>query len=466
VLRATAVLEEAGIPAVPIFSSGFEAMARAVARGLGIAHVPVAVYQGVIPTDSDDEFERKMIEQVTPAVIASLTERTGHAADAETTAEPAMRDVAHTGDLDSVQEFFLRRGWSDGLPIIPPTEERVEAALRFTDRDPGEVIGSLAPEHREATVWNVAVNGVMAGCRPEYLPVLLAIVEVLADPQFRIEDAGSTPGWEPLVVISGPLVTELDFNFGTGALRAGRQANTSIGRFVRLYMRNVAGLRIPPSETDQGALGYTFNVVLAEDEDAVTGVGWPPYRVDKGFALDESAVTVRSVVTIGSPIYSAGSRASDHLATLAEFSALAMGPWFYLGLMFSSWHPLLVLNPSIARAIAEDGAGKDAIRQYLFDNVKTTAAALERCAHQVGHTDFDLQALVAEGHAPAEFAESGDPERLVRMALDPECLDVVVAGSPARNQSRMYVQNHAQGVPTSRRVELPANWADLLAGGR
>jgi hypothetical protein len=464
VLRATAVLEGAGILAVPIFSSGFVPMARAVARGLGIAHVPVAVYPGVIPTDSDLDFERKMIEQVTPTVVASLTERAAHGASGEATAEPRMHDVVHAGDLDSVQEFFVSREWSDGLPIIPPTRERVEAALQFTDREPGEVIGLLAPEHREATVWNVAVNGVMAGCRPEYLPVLLAIVEVLADPQFRIEDAGSTPGWEPLVVISGPLVNELDFNFGTGALRAGRQANTSIGRFVRLYMRNIAGLRIPPSETDQGAIGYSFNVALAEDEGAVREIGWPPYRVDKGFSPDESAVTVRSVVTISSPIYSAGSRARDHLATLAEFAGLAMGPWFYLGLMFNSWHPLLVLNPSVARAIAEDEADKDAIRQYLFDNVKTTAAALERCAHQVGHTDFDLQQLVREGHVPAEFAASGDPERLVRMALDPACLDIVVAGSPARNQSRMYVQNHAQGVPTSRRVELPTNWSELLKG--
>jgi len=309
VLRATAVLEAAGIPAVPIVSSGFDAMSRAVSRGLGIADVPIAVYPGVIPTDSAEVLEAKVREHLAPAVIASLTERSVSQGRSEA-AEPVPHEIVHSGDLESVQEYFTARGWTDGLPIIPPTKARVEQALRYSSRDPDEVIGVLAPEFRESTVWNVAVNGVMAGCRPEYFPVLLAIADALADPQFRIQDAGSTPAWEPLVTISGPLVKELDFNCGTGAMRVGRQANSSIGRFVRLYFRNLAGLRIPPSDSDQGAVGYSFNVVMAEDDDAVTGIGWPSYREDKGFAREDSIVTVRSVVTISAPIYSGGSTAA------------------------------------------------------------------------------------------------------------------------------------------------------------
>jgi len=176
-------------------------MSRAVSRGLGIADVPIAVYPGVIPTDSEAVLEQKVREHLAPAVIASLTERAVAAKKIET-AEPVPHEIVHSGDLESVQEFFSARGWTDGLPIIPPTRQRVQQALRFTSRDPDEVIGVLAPEFRESTVWNVAVNGVMAGCRPEYFPVLLAIADALADPQFRIQDAGSTPAWEPLVVRS------------------------------------------------------------------------------------------------------------------------------------------------------------------------------------------------------------------------------------------------------------------------
>ena len=466
VLRATRVLEQAGIPAVPIVTTGFERMTLALMKGMGIADVPIAVYPGVIPTDSDAVFESKMIDDVAPMVIASLTDRTAGGGSDETEVEAAPREIVHRGDLDSVQEFLLQRGWSDGLPVIPPTLARVKQALRFTDRDPDEVIGVLAPDQRESTVWNVAVNGVMAGCRPEYLPVLLGIAEALADPRFRIEDAGSTPGWEPLVIISGPVVKELDFNSSTGAMRAGRQANTSIGRFVRLYMRNVAGLRIPPGDTDQGAIAYSFNVVMAEDEDSVTQIGWPTHREDKGLTQQDSAVTVRSVVTISMPIYSAGSHATHHLATIAELFTHAVGPWFYLGLMFESWHPLLLMNPSIARAIAGDGVDKDAIRRYMYDHVRVSVAELERYAWQVGHTDFNVTELVRSGHAPAQFAESDDPARMVRAALDPACLDIVVAGSPARNQSKVYVQNHGQGIPTTRRLQLPGNWHELLAQER
>ena len=436
-------------------------MSRAVSRGLGIADVPIAVYPGVIPTDSEAVLERKVREHLAPAVIASLTAR-AVAANQNEAAEPVPHEIVHAGDLESVQEFFTARGWTDGLPIIPPTRERVQQALRFTSRDPDEVIGVLAPEFRESTVWNVAVNGVMAGCRPEYFPVLLAIADALADPRFRIQDAGSTPAWEPLVVISGPLVKELEFNFGTGVMRVGRQANSSIGRFVRMYFRNMAGLRIPPSDSDQGAIGYSFNVVLAEDDDAVTSIGWPSYREDKGFAREDSIITVRSVVTISAPIYSAGSTATEHLATISEIFGQAIGPWFYLGLVFGAWHPLLVMNPSIARTIAADDADKDAVRRYLSENVKTAATSLERYAPQVGHTDFTIEQYMQAGRLPSVSLESDGPEQLIRTIPDPANLDLVVAGSPSRNQSRAYVQNHNQGVPTSRKVVLPPNWNELL----
>ncbi|MDQ3579782.1 MAG: hypothetical protein M3443_19745, partial [Actinomycetota bacterium] len=302
-------------------------MARLIARHLGVDGIPLAVYPGVILTDSPAVFERKVAEEVVPALIDGLLDSRGSTVlDEAAEDEHAPTEVVLTGSYDEILDSFTERGWTDGLPIVPPTIERVESFLRYTDRSQDEVLGTLLPASRAATVWNVAVNGVMAGCRPEHLPILLAVVEAVADPIFRIEDAGSTPGWEPMVILSGPLADELGFNSAAGALRVGNRANTSIGRFLRLYMRNVAGLRPQPDQTDKGAISYTFNVALSENESAVQEIGWQPYRLDRGFEPTENVVTVRSVVTISAPIYTAGEHPEDHLETIARLMADAIGP--------------------------------------------------------------------------------------------------------------------------------------------
>ena len=454
VMRAAATAEKAGVPAVALGGSGFEGMGAAIGRSLGVGHIPIVSYPGVILTDDTDTFRRKMRDQVAPAVVDALVRGsagTSPAVDPDT-GEHAAGEVVVRGDLDTVAEFFSERGWSDGLPIVPPSPQRVARFLEHTSRSPDEVLGVLAPELRQATVRSVAVNGVMAGCRAEYLPVLLAIVECLADPAWRVQDAGSTPGWEPLVVLSGPVVERLGFNSGTGAMRVGRRVNTSIGRFVRLYLRNIAGLRIPPEHTDQGAIAGTFHVALAENDRAVRDLGWPSFRHDRGFGDDDSVVTVQSAVTVSAPIYSGGDQASDHLETLTTIFGNAIGPWAYTGLEFGAFHPLLVLGPAVARALADHGVDKDALRGHLAEHMRVSVRALQRCAWQVGSTSFDLDAKVAAGELDARYAGS-DPERLVPMVARADDIGIVLAGNESRNQSRGFVQNHVQGVPVSRRVE-------------
>lgn len=454
VMRASAVVEKSNVAAVAIGTSGFEAMGRAIGKSLGITHVPIVTYPGVIATDTSEVFTDKVQSILAKNVVKALTDRAQAtplgAADGPH-ANP--RSVVFAGSLDEVQAHFEAEQWTDGLPIIPPTLDRVERALAYTRRDPDERIGILPPERRAATVWNVAVNGVMAGCKPEYMPVLLAIVECLADPTFRVEDAGSTPGWEPLVTLSGPLVKSLGFNYEAGVMRVGRTANTSVGRFVRLYLRNVAGLRILPGHTDQGAIATSFNVVLAENDAATREVGWVPSRVEQGHSLDDSVVTVRSVVSISPPIYTGGDHAEDHLSTIAEIVRNAMGPWGYTGLATQTWYPLLVIGPAVASALAGFGVSKDDIRAYLHSHVKQPVDLMERYAKQVGSSAFDVADLVSRGLLGPEFTASDDPKRLVPIIVRPEWTSIVVSGSPNRNQSRAYVNNHVQGVPVSRVVD-------------
>ena len=412
--------------------------------------------------DTDDELRIKVESRVLPQILDGWRKRPNKSSLPEQTTEPGFRDIVFEGALRQVQEFFYENLWTDGLPIIPPTIESVEEFLGFTDRRYDEVLAICPPEQREATIWNIAVNGVMAGCRPEYMPVLIAVVEAITDPKFLLEDAGATPGWEPLIVINGPIIKDLDFNSAGGVMRVGRQANTSIGRFLRLFMRNVPGQRIPPGSTDKASIGSTFNVVLAENEDAVAEIGWEPFSVDQGFSHGENVVTVRSCVSITQPTYTAGNTALNHVQIISEVIGQACAYWSWLGILNTSWYPLIVMCPSVAKAIADDGWTKDDVRKYLYENVKLAAGSAEKYARNTSRLNFSLKDLAERGQISQDYHESDDPNRLVRVFVKPEWIALVVAGDPGRNQSRGYVQNQRQGIPVSKRINLPGNWRALL----
>jgi hypothetical protein len=458
VLRAAAVVEKMGIPTASIIGSGFVKQAEVITRGLGVP-LAMGIYQGAPMVDSEAELRLKVEQQLAPELLRGLTGEAPRDAAAET--EPAPGEVVLKGTFDEVQEHFHQRLWTDGLPVVPPTRERVEAFFRYTDRDPDEIIGVVPQDGREATLRSIAVNAVMAGCRPEYMPVLVAAIEAMCDPKYRIEDSGSTPGWEPVVIISGPIVKTLDFNHGQGMMRVGRQANSSIGRFVRLFLRNICGFRIPPGAGDKGSIGQTFLVAMAEDEDSAREIGWPTFAEDRGFKAGENVVSVRSVVAITSPIYSASDRAVEHVRQWAELIGGSFTYWAHTGFKTGLWSPLIVAGPSIAKVIAAEWS-KDQVRQYLYENIKVTAERATHYARMTTTPTFNFEGLVKDGILPPQYAASSDPQRLVNVIIKPEMVEILVAGDPGRNQSRAYMSNHLQGPTTSRRVELPRRWDQLL----
>lgn len=423
--------------------------------GLGLAEFP-----GIIMNQSAEELRRNTEDVLVPNIVRQLTRMEEFEESGD---EPDARAVVFEGTLDEVQEHFLDHQWSDGLPVIPPTVEMVERFLAFTDRSADDVIGVLQPENREASLWSIAVNGVMAGCRPEYMPLLIAIVEAVAEPEFYLRDAGATPGWEPLIVVNGPIVKELNFNYETAALRVGRQANTSIARFLRLYMRNVAGLRIPPADTDKGSIAIGTNVVLAENEEAVAELGWPSFAGDRGFGPGENVVTVQSALGPTIPIYTAGDRATDHMETLAEIFGGTCAFWAHTAVRKGKSYPLLIVGPGVARIIARDGWTKADMRNYLHEHCKIPVRTLQAHAWQLGYSEYDLGSLHAQGIIPDAYVVSDDPDRLVPVFINPEMIGIVISGDPGRNQSKGFVQNHSHAPPTSRRIVLPEQWSALLA---
>jgi hypothetical protein len=460
VVRASMIAERAGVPSTTIVATAFLRQAAAIAKGEGMADLCVSEFPGVIMNQSDEELRRNTVEVLVPNIIKELT-RTVTTVDA--VVEPEPRAIVFRGSLDEVNEYFLENRWSDGLPIVPPTIERVEAFLRFTDRNPDEVLGVLKPENREVSIWSVAVNGVMSGCRPEYLPVLIGIVEAMAEPNFYVHDFGATPGLEPLVIVNGPIVKQLNFNYETAVMRVGRQANTSIGRFARMFMRNMVGLRPPPDDTDKASIGLGMNVVLAENEDAVSEVGWTSFAEGLGFPREASVVTVQSVMCSTIPIYTAGSTAKEHLDTLVEIFGGTCGGWAHTGLNKGKNFPLLIVSPGVAKIMARDGMSKRDVQQYIFDHTKMSVRTLNRHAWELGYTKYDLHKLHADGMISSAYVESDDPERKVPVFVKPEWIGIVLSGDPGRNQSKGFVQNQSHGYPTGKEIRLPANWDSMIS---
>lgn len=193
------------------------------------------------------------------------------------------------GDAEDPMEACFDRGWTDGLPVVPPTPERVLRMLAGTTRRPDEVIGLVPPDLAPCTVEKVAINAVMAGCKPEYLPVVLAAVEAALVDEFGMHGILCTTMFAgPLVIVNGPMARRVGVNSGVNALGQGNRANASIGRALQLIIRNVGGGR--PGEVDRATLGtpgkYTFCFAEAED------TAWEPLHVQRGFAPDASTVTL------------------------------------------------------------------------------------------------------------------------------------------------------------------------------
>jgi len=408
---------------------------------LSIVHFP-----GHIDTYSLEQRETYISEQVGPGDEEALTTQI-EAAAAAGVEEPPETDVIFTGTWQEVMTHYNHEMWSDKLPIVPPSKERIEEFLKYTDYPADAVLTRIMePSYRQATPWAVAVNGVMAGCRPEYMPVLIAITKCLAEENFRCQDSSSTPGWEPVIILNGPIIKQLGFNYGAGVLNAGWESNSTVGRFWKLFQRNVLGIRV--EITDKGTFGQSWNMVVAEDEDYCDLIGWNPFHVQGGFNHDDNVVTMQSNVSSSIPSYSVGATAEEHLHVLARWWARSQGDWWVLGMRYQSWWPVIVMAPFVAEVISKGGYSKEDVSQYFYENCLTKASD---CTHTYGTENvFDFSEVCASGEfragvpVPEVYCESEDPDRLIPLFVKDQ-LGLVVAGDAARNQSRLMYQNHGQG---------------------
>jgi hypothetical protein len=303
-----------------------------------------------------------------PGVAERLAVRFGKATFQSRAVEIAASD-------DPIEACYAR-GWSDGLPVVPPTRERVLAMLKGTTRSPTEVIGRIPPDYAECTVEKIAINAVLAGCRPEYLPVVLTAVEAALIPEFGLHGVLATTNFiGPVVMVNGPIARAIGMNAKGNALGQGNRANATIGRALQLVVRNVGGGR--PGEIDRATLGnpgkYTF--CFAEDE---AGSEWESFAVERGFAGDRSTVTV-FVGDGAAPIVDEISRTPESLAR--SFAAC----------LRAAHHPkkvvdvaaFLVVAPEHARVFHHAGWSKRRLKEELLALLQIPVSELLRGAQGI-----------------------------------------------------------------------------------
>ncbi len=203
------------------------------------------------------------------------------------------------GSVRDINDYFYEHGWTDGLPIIPPTEDLVLEMLEACSMPPQRALGRLSPLDGTVTVEKVAINAVMAGCLPDYFPVVLAAVQAVLQPQFNAGSVSTTTGGAaPVIIVSGPIVRRLKIHGGTAALGSGHRPNATIGRALRLVMRNLGGATADTMEKSTHAWPGKYTLCVAENEDRVP---WEPLHVDLGFPPGSSTVTVAAVRGASTP---------------------------------------------------------------------------------------------------------------------------------------------------------------------
>ena len=313
-------------------------------------------------------------------------------------------------DWERAQAELAKEGLSDGLPMVPPTAERVERMLRYNGFDPDEVVATLAPMYDEATWRDIATNAVMAGCRPEYLPVVGAAVAAVAVDQFNLLGIQTTTGnAASLIIVNGPIIGEIGMNAGGNALGPGNRANATIGRALRLVLQNVGGAK--PGEMDMATLGQPskFTFCLAENE---AESPWPSLHAERGLAAGESSVTVLGTVGISEVVDSVSNKVEDLIRTYAH-SMLAAGHVHASGLI-GSGEPLLIIPPE--HAVFFNGAGytKDKLKSALFEEA---TLPLDR-----------LSSAMRQRIAANRTEDGTDPAAPVRIAGKAADIMIVVAG--------------------------------------
>ena len=342
--------------------------------------------------------------------------------------------IVFKGSLEEVNRFYYKRGWTDGLPIMPPTEDAVAEMLTGTDLPANHIVAELEPRRGKATVEKIAINAAMAGALPTYMPLLIAGVQALAANPSSGMMAASTGSWAPFWLINGPVSKDLQINSSFGALSPGNIANATIGRAMGLITKNIRGIR--KQIEDMGVLGNPgkYSMVAAENEEFCP---WEPMHVEHGFSKADSTITLTFPQSFQQMIPYGTDDKGILTTVVTSITQARMG-------LFA-----LILTPANAKSLASKGWTKKKIKDYIVENARFTVDYYS----QFGPGDRELFI----GNGPADKGNSHSIFRITQR--DPEPIQIYVLGGFGSWMG--FLQGGPQ--PVIKKAELPANWNNLVA---
>lgn len=463
--------EYVGIPSVTIAGPGFAEQVALTAAHSGVQVARVARYPGAFAAHTEAELLENTREvlwpQIKEALLKPLSDDKRVSSDRLAPLDP--RTAVFSGTIDDVNRHFADMKWSDGLPIVPPTMERIDEFLRFGGMAYDTPVATLPIAHRRTQAIHVAACGVMAGCRPEYMPILVALTKALGAPDFR-RTLSSTHAWNPYCWLNGPLARQLGIDCGQGEIS--EAANAAIGRFMNLALMNLSGYYV--KQDRMGTFGYLMPWCLVEDEEACARVGWSPYHVGQGYAPNDNTITVASALMWGNNM----APSTDDAERIAQLVAwdIAERCQFALGSGKQYTYRTILMTEPVAGNLKKEYADKEDFEQALIgmarrplrerafanyyanpgSRVDSNKFPFSRYEKRIARTEQAEPTPCPEWYVQPEGCEGA--ELMTVPVMQPGMTAMLVTGDRARNK----VQTMPGGGYSTVEITLPANWDDLM----
>ncbi len=459
--------EYMGIPSVIITAPSFTTQARYTALNNGVPVLHVAEYPNAFALDSEATLIKNTQEvlwpQIVEALTKSITDDERHQGLAAKHGD--LRDDVFFGTIDEVNAYFNEMKWSDGLPIVPPTFEKVSEMMRFTDYRWDETVATLPIAHRNTTAWHVAVNGVMAGCKPEHMPILIALTKALGGPDFR-RTLASTHAWVPYCWLNGPVARQLGIDCEQGEIN--ETANMAIGRFMNLALMNLCGYYV--KQDRMGTFGYPISWCLAEDEAACKRVGWQPYHVRAGYNFNDNTITAASTLLWGNNMAPSTTDAEKIMQLLAwdisercQF-ALGSGKQFTFRTILMT-EPVAKTLATVYRSTAHleqqlIEVSRRPLRERVFANYYANpGGAKDGGEHNIRqYTGYLRRAEGAETTPTPEWYDTPEDYIETIPTMQQGMTQFLITGDNSRNK----LQTMPGGGYSTIKIELPRNWDSLM----
>jgi len=451
-------IEDAGTPAVLLVMKRFDVDSRRNARSLGMDTIRlICLDESAVPlpellkiSDMPSRIATGIMNGLTTDPQKELTD-TDHDVEYIT-----YRGIKGQDASTRMEKDFLNRCWSDGLPLVPPTKEAVVQMTAAVERDPEESIGTVMPGGTQATIRKIAVNAVMAGCLPQYMPVLVAAVEAITDPRFDLLGVQCTAGMvSPLLIISGgSVIDDLNINDSFGSLGPGWRANSTIGRALRLVMINI-GLAWP-GNPDMKAIGSPFkNVPLIAENERIYNGFWEPFRVSEGFDYDQPTISAYPAVGWQPEVIPPDKATTEELITLLGAQVRVK---YDKKANFWGMDNLVILSPNVYETIRREKHSRKDFQKMLYD--VSYVPCREFFAGDTPLTDFGGVPI------PDTIVNTckEDPNASAPLLCAPENIKIIATGAPGPLMfAFVSTWGFGNAYCVHKPIQLPERWKDILA---